>query len=480
MYQIHFNQPARIHFIGIGGISMSGLAEVLLEEHFTISGSDAKESELTKKLERLGAVIHYGHSASHIQPGTDAVVYTAAVHKDNPEYQAAMANGIPLLSRAELLGQMMNNYRQSVAVAGTHGKTTTTSMITQILLAANADPTISVGGILPAIGGNIRVGHSACFVTEACEYTNSFLHFYPKYSVILNIEEDHMDFFKDIDDIRHSFRLFAENTSPDGALIMNSEIDGLAPLLAGLPCGVVTYGFDSKNSSFYPENITYQESGFAQFTIMHGTHQTVHSEDGANARFLTWKETEKVCDVSLRVPGRHNISNALAAAALAVTMGVPAKAIEEGLHAFCGTDRRFQVKGSLHGATIVDDYAHHPTEISATLSAAKNFPHTRMICVFQPHTYSRTKAFLDDFASALSGADIVVLADIYAARETDTLGVSSVDILERLKKRGCECYYFPSFEEIEKFLLKKVMNGDLLITMGAGDILKVGEDLLSK
>ncbi len=477
MYQIHFNQPAHIHFIGIGGISMSGLAEVLLEEHFTISGSDAKESALTKKLEQSGAVIYYGHSASHIQTGTDAVVYTAAVHEDNPEYQAAIANGIPLLSRAELLGQMMNNYRQSVAVAGTHGKTTTTSMITHILLAADADPTISVGGILPAISGNIRVGHSACFVTEACEYTNSFLHFYPKYSVILNIEEDHMDFFKDIQDIRRSFRLFAENTAPNGTLVINSEIDELQPLLLDLACNTVTYGFDS-SSSFYPEQITYEESGFARFCIMHNTHKLVHAEQGATAQFVTWKETEKVCDVRLRVPGRHNISNALAAAALAVTMGIPAKAIEEGLYAFCGTDRRFQVKGTRNGVTVVDDYAHHPTEISATLSAAKNYPHSRLICVFQPHTYSRTKAFLDAFAKALSDADIVVLADIYAARETDTLGVSSLDLLKLLEKTACECYYFPTFEEIEKFLLKKVMNGDLLITMGAGDILKVGEDFL--
>lgn len=479
MYEIQFNRPAHIHFIGIGGISMSGLAEVLLEEQFTISGSDAKESELTKKLEQSGAKIYYGHHADHIQPGTDVVVYTAAIHKDNPEYQAALAKGIPVLSRAELLGQLMKNYSQSVAVAGTHGKTTTTSMLAHILLAAKADPTISVGGILPEIGGNIRVGHSSCFVTEACEYTNSFLHFYPKYSVILNIEEDHMDFFKDLDDIRRSFRRFAENTAADGTLVVNHEIKGLEPLLDGLSCNKVTYGFDS-TSNFYPEQVTYQESGFAQFAIMHAAQKLVHSEDGANAKFLTWKETEKICDVSLRVPGRHNISNALAAAAVAYTMGIPADAIAKGLHAFCGTDRRFQVKGTRNGATIIDDYAHHPTEITATLSTAEHYPHSRLICVFQPHTYSRTKAFLDDFAKALSAADIVVLADIYAARETDTLGISSADLLERLQKRGCECYYFPSFEEIEKFLLKKIMNGDLLITMGAGDVLKIGENLLSK
>lgn len=458
MYQINFKKPAHVHFIGIGGISMSGLAEVLLEEHFTISGSDAKESELTKKLERSGAVIDYGQSASNIHPGTDLVVYTAAIHPDNPEYMAAQEMQIPMLSRAELLGQMMANYKQSVAVAGTHGKTTTTSMAAHILLEAQMDPTISIGGILPAIGGNIRVGHSSCFVTEACEYTNSFLHFYPKYSMILNIEEDHLDFFKDLDDIRHSFRLFAENTASDGTIIINNEIDQLDALLEGLNRNIVTYGFDP-SCTYYPANITYQQSGFAQFTIMH--------------------HKDKVCDVSLNVPGRHNISNALAAAALALQMNIPADIISKGLEAFCGTDRRFQIKGTVNGATIVDDYAHHPTEIKATLNAAANYPHNRIICVFQPHTYTRTKAFSDEFAHALSAADLVILADIYAARETDTLGVSSLNILEKLKTFGTECYYFPSFEEIEKFLLKKIMNGDLLITMGAGDILKVGESLLN-
>lgn len=479
MYQIHFNQPLHIHFIGIGGISMSGLAKVLLEERFTISGSDAKESELTKKLEQSGAAIYYGQSADHIRPGTDLVVYTAAIHEDNPEYREAKARGIPMLSRAQLLGQMMGNYRQSIAVAGTHGKTTTTSMVSHILLAANTDPTISVGGILPSIGGNIRVGHSAYFVTEACEYTNSFLHFYPKYSVVLNIGEDHMDFFKDLDDIRHSFRLFAENTAADGAIIANREIDGLDGLLQGLEPPVITYGFEP-SCDFYPENITYSESGCARFSILCRANKTVQTEqDGNTSLFLAAKQVEKVCDVSLSVPGRHNISNALAAAALAVQMQLPADAIAEGLHAFLGTDRRFQLKGHRNGATVIDDYAHHPTEISATLSTATHYPHKRLICVFQPHTYSRTKAFLKEFATSLSAADVVVLADIYPARETDTLGVSSQDILALLKGLGTECYYFPSFDEIEKFLLKNLMNGDLLITMGAGDILKVGESLLN-
>ena len=448
MYQIQFHKPAHVHFIGIGGISMSGLAEVLLEEQFTITGSDMKESSLTQKLEQSGATVFYGQRAENIQPGTDVVVYTAAVHEDNPEYQEAVRQQIPLLSRAELLGQMMNNYEQSVAVAGTHGKTTTTSMVTQILLAAGADPTISVGGILPSIGGNIRVGHSSCFVTEACEYTNSFLHFYPKYSMILNIEEDHIDFFKDLDDIRHSFRLFAQNTSSDGAIIVNQEIERLDELLEGLSPEVITYGFDP-SCDFYPENITFLNSGCAQFSLMHRKKQIAQTEQTAGtSSFLAWSEREQLCEIRLCVPGRHNISNALAAAALAVQMGIPATAICEGLHAFRGTDRRFQYKGTCRQATVIDDYAHHPTEIRATLSAAADYPHNRIICVFQPHTYTRTKAFLKDFAAALSAADLVVLADIYAARETDTLGISSLDLLAELENGPDQFVFLGSYSEI--------------------------------
>ncbi len=297
--------------------------------------------------------------------------------------------------------------------------------------------------------------------------------------MILNIEEDHMDFFKDLDDIRHSFRLFAQNTASDGAVIVNREIEGLDQLLEGLSAEIVTYGFDP-SCDFYPENITFQETGCARFSLMHRKKQAAVSAQSTNtAAFSAWTEREKICEVSLCVPGRHNISNALAAAALAVQMGIPAAAICGGLHDFHGTDRRFQYKGMCGQATVIDDYAHHPTEINATLSAAANYPHNRILCVFQPHTYTRTKAFLKEFAAALSAADLVVLADIYAARETDTLGISSLDLLAELEKNGTKCCYFPSFDAIEKFLLKNLMNGDLLITMGAGDIHIVGEDLVN-
>lgn len=457
MYQINFQKPIHIHFIGIGGISMSGLAEILLEENFTVSGSDAKRSGLTDQLEAGGAKIFYGQRASNIEPGTDLVVYTAAIHEDNPELAATRAAGIPTLTRAELLGQIMDNYSRSIAIAGTHGKTTTTSIVSQILLAADMDPTISVGGMLDAIGGNIRVGKSDLFVTEACEYTNSFLNFRPKYNLILNIEEDHLDFFKDIDDIRHSFREFAKNTAPDGVIILHGSIERHEEITEGLPVKVRTYGFDSSND-FHATELTYDEQGCASFEAYEGT--------ASLGRF------------TLSIPGEHNALNALAAIALAVEMKIPVSSILKGVSAFHGTKRRFEKKGELGGITIIDDYAHHPTEIKATLQAARNYPHNRIICVFQPHTYTRTRAFLEEFAAALSLADVVVLADIYAARETDTLGISSGDIQSRLKEAGTTAYYFHSFDEIENFLLKKCINGDLLITMGAGDVVNIGEHLL--
>lgn len=458
MYKINFGQPIHIHFIGIGGISMSGLAEILLEEGFTISGSDAKESPLTDKLASEGVQISYPQSAANITSGIDAVVYTAAIHEDNPEFAAAKNTGLPMLSRAELLGQIMDNYVNSVAVAGTHGKTTTTSMLSQVLLAADSDPTISVGGILKAIHGNIRVGHSDVFLTEACEYTNSFLNFHPKYSLILNIEEDHLDFFKDLTDIRHSFRRFAENTAEGGTIIINGAIADYEEIVKDLPVSVVTYGL-TEACDYYPSDITFDEKGCATYTAVH------------QGRALT--------SVKLNIPGMHNVSNSLAVIAAALSLKIELSTITSGISQFTGTDRRFELKGMYKdGVTVIDDYAHHPTEIAATLTAAQNYPHKRIICVFQPHTYTRTKAFLKDFAKALSLADVIVLADIYAARETDTLGISSKNIEDDLKALGKEAYYFPSFDEIENFLQKKCMNGDLLITMGAGDVVKIGEHLL--
>ena len=459
MYSLNFEEPIHVHFIGIGGISMSGLAEILLEEGFTISGSDAKQSALTDSLAQKGATIYIGQKASNLSIRPALVVYTAAIRKDNEEFKAAVDAGIPMLSRAELLGQIMRNYDTPIAVSGTHGKTTTTSMISQILLVAKADPTISVGGILEAIGGNIRVGGSEVFITEACEYTNSFLHFHPKYSIITSVEAEHLDFFKDIDDIRRSFHEFAGNTAHDGVLIINGQIAALDQITNNLSCSVTTYGL-CENDDFYAKNITYNDHACGTYTLMH--------------------KTEDLGTVSLSVPGRHNVSNSLAAIALCLNLGLPLDVIKKGLLQFGGTKRRFEYKGTKNGITVIDDYAHHPTEVAATLTAARNYPHGRIICVFQPHTYSRTKAFLSDFARVLSMADIVVLADIYAAREKNTIGISSKDLLAELQKNGQESYYFPSFDEIEKFLSEKCINNDLLITMGAGDVYLIGEHLLQQ
>lgn len=457
MYQIDFHHPVHVYFVGIGGISMSGLAEVLLKAGFQVSGSDRQESALTKALESKGIKVFYGQKKSNITPDIDCAVFTSAIHPDNPEYIAVKELSIPSLSRAELLGQMMKNYSTSVAVSGTHGKTTTTAMISELLLHADLDPTLSIGGILKTIGGNIRVGSSEYFVTEACEYTNSFLSLFPKIGIILNIEEDHLDFFQNLDDIRRSFRRFAELIPSDGTLIINGAIPNLPELTDGLCCQVVTFGFSS-GCSYRASAVAATEEG--------GTSFTLHYPDGSSR------------NVTLRVPGEHNVCNALCALALADLLAIPAKLAGEALAAFRGTDRRFEYKGSIGGVTIIDDYAHHPTEITATLKAAASCPHKTTWCVFQPHTYSRTKAFMKDFAKALSLADKVVLADIYASRETDTLGISSKDLLKELQSLGCESYYFPSFDEIENFLLQNCINGDLLITMGAGDIVKVGEKLL--
>ena len=457
MYKINFNKPLHVHFIGIGGISMSGLAEILLKEHFTISGSDAKESALTKHLENMGATVFYPQKASNIIDGIDVVVYTAAIHDDNPEYAEAKRQNLPMLSRAELLGQLMTNYETPIAISGTHGKTTTTSMLSHILLEAETDPTISVGGILNAIGGNIRVGNSDIFVTEACEYTNSFLNFFPKISVILNVEEDHMDFFKDIHDIRNSFHKFSALLPEDGLLVVNKNIEELETITDGLVCNVVTYS-ETQDADYSAANIEFDELGNASFDLIkYGTY---------------------VDRIMLSVVGNHNVSNALGVIAVADALEIPLEVIKKGILSFTGTVRRFQYKGERNGFTIIDDYAHHPTEIRATLTSAQNYPHKDIWCIFQPHTYTRTKAFFHEFAEALSLADHIILADLYAARETDTLGMTSEALAEELKKLGADAYYLPSFEAIENFVLEKVIHGDVLITMGAGDVVNIGESLL--
>ncbi len=454
MFELDFTKPSRVFFCGIGGISMSGLAEILKGRGFTVSGSDRQKSELTDHLEQTGIRVFIGQKAENVTDDIDVFVYTAAIKNGHPELEKARQLNLPMLTRAELLGRIMKNYKIPVAISGTHGKTTVTGMISQILLANESDPTVTIGGMLRTIGGNIRIGGPEYFVTEACEYTNSFLNFFPKISVILNIEEDHMDFFKDIDDIRSSFRRFASLTPPDGAVIIGNDIPGKDKVIEGLSCRVVTFGSDS-HADYYPEDIKTDENGNTSFTC-------------------------KGDAFSLLIPGIHNVLNAVAAIAACDKMGIPRESIRKGLAEYPGTDRRFEYRGTLNGVRIVDDYAHHPSEIRATLLAAKSQPHKKLWVIFQPHTYSRTKAFLPEFAEALSLADSVILTDIYAARETDNLGISPRDIVSGLQKLHTESRYIGPFQEIEEFVKKNCAQGDLLITMGAGDVVTIADELLAK
>ena len=461
MYQIDFNHPVSVYFVGIGGSGMSSLVEILTAAGFSVSGSDRSRSVYTDMLESRGVTVFYGQRAENITDAIDCAVYTSAVPKDNPEYVALHEKNIPCLTRAQLLGQIMKNYHTPIAISGTHGKTTTTSMISEILLRAELDPTISIGGILKAIGGNSRIGKSEYFVVEADEYTNSFLNFFPKIGIILNIEEDHPDFFKDLADIRCSFRKFAELLPADGYLIINNAIPDVKEITEGLACSVITYGTD-QSADYYSSDITFNEVGCPSFAL--------HSHGHTPRQF------------AMQVRGEHNVSNALAAIALADILSIDINIVAEALHDYSGANRRFEYKGTVGGVTVIDDFAHHPTEISATLKAAAKYPHKTLWCVFQPHTYTRTKALLKEFAEALTLADQIVLADIYPSREPVSLGASlgihSEMLQHEIQALGKECHYFPTFDEIENFLLENCINGDLLITMGAGDVLKIGENLL--
>lgn len=448
-----------IYFLGIGGISMSGLAEILLQDGFAVSGSDMRISETTERLKQLGAVIHIGHTAENITPDINLLVYTAAVKQDNPELLAAKEKGIPVIDRAELLGTVMASYDKAIAISGTHGKTTTTSMLSEILLTAEKNPTISVGGILPSIGGNTRVGGNHLFVAEACEYFDSFLKFNPFIAIILNIEADHLDYFKDISHIRHSFHSYAKRVPKEGYVIINSAIDDLEELTEDLNCHVVTFGL-TDSAMWTAKNITYDETGRADFDIC--------------------CQGKCLGTIRLHIPGDHNILNALAACAAASLCGIEIAEAAKGLDKFFGVNRRFQTKGVKNGITVIDDYAHHPTEIKATLHAAAKLKHHKIICVFQPHTYTRTAALLEDFSNAFSDADTILVADIYAAREKDTGLIHARTLAEKIEKKGKNAVYVGGFSEILDYAEKICSQGDLLITMGAGDIYLVGEQFLER
>lgn len=442
---------AVIHFIGIGGISMSGLAHVALAKGYKVTGSDRASSDITRRLENEGAVIYEGHDGKNIGDA-DLVVHTAAVKDDNPEMIEARNRGIRLIDRAEFLGALMKEYHHAVGVAGTHGKTTTTSMLAHALIGAGEDPTISIGGELDLIGGNIHCGTSDLFITEACEYTNSFLKFFPTVALITNIEEDHLDFFTGIEMIRDSFRKFAELTRGIGKVVAYGEDENIKLALEGSDLDIITYGISDSND-YYAENIVYH-AGYPSFDV--------------------YKKGEKLCSVSLNVPGEHNILNALATIAVCEILGVNAEAAAKGLETFKGTHRRFEKKGFLNGAVVLDDYAHHPTEIKATLTAAKAFPHKRIVCVFQPHTYSRTRTLWNDFLTAFDDTDELIITHIYAAREKPDGVTSAEKLAEAIAERGVNAKYMENFSDIEEYLKNTVAEGDIVFTMGAGDVTNIG------
>lgn len=448
-------QNAQIHFIGIGGISMSGLAQILLNNGFRVSGSDRQASHITDKLESLGVKLFIGHNADNID-GADLIVHTAAVHNNNPEIIAAKEKNIKVIDRAQCLGAVMHTYKNAVGISGTHGKTTTTSMLTHALVYAGADPTISLGGELDLIGGNIRLGNSDIFVTEACEYTNSFLKFYPTIAVITNIEEDHLDFFSGIHEIMESFHSFAELTGENGRVIACGDDDNIKKALRNSNLNIIYYGL-SKKHDYYPKNIVYN-AGFPQFDIFF--------------------KNEFICHVNLKVPGEHNIKNAIASIAVASELGISPEVAAKGIETYTGVKRRFEKKGEYNGAVIIDDYAHHPTEIKATLSSVSNFDYNKLICVFQPHTYSRTKTLWREFLEAFDDVDELLLLDIFAARETYDGITRSDELARQLSLRNINVKYMADFKSTVDYLKASLSDGDILFTMGAGDVYKIGDEIL--
>lgn len=449
----YLKKGSRGHLIGIGGVSMSPLAEVLSDAGIIISGSDIAESERTSHLREKGMEIFIGHDAQNVSEKADFVVRTAAAHDDNPEIVRAHELGIPVFERTQAWGAIMLGYKNALCIAGTHGKTTTTSMCTHILMAAEKDPTVMIGGTLPLLKAGHRVGGGDTIVMEACEYYNSFLSFFPTVAVILNIEEDHLDFFSGLEEIKCSFREFASHVPENGYVVVNHDDENTMDAVKGLDRNIITFGLTAK-ADVYAKNVI-RIGSLTKFDIMY------------KGKLL---ET-----VSLHVPGTHNLKNALAAAAASICLGIKPTAIKYGLAGFAGAGRRFEFKGKFNGADIYDDYAHHPGELKALLDAVETLGYKRTVVVFQPHTYTRTMALFIDFVRQLKRPDVVYLAEIFAAREKNLLGISSADLAEKID--GAK--FFKTFEEIENDLRKNAQPGDLILTVGAGNVYKIGEHLLA-
>ena len=451
----NFMSPGRRgHLIGIGGVSMSSLAEVLYDMGLNISGSDTNESKNVINLRNLGVPVYIGHKAGNIGDDIEFIVRTAAVHDDNPEIVAAREKGIPVYERAQAWGAISKDYNNALCISGTHGKTTTTSMCTHILMAADKDPTVMIGGTLPLLNAGHRIGRGNTIVMEACEYFNSFLSMHPTIAVILNVEADHLDFFKDLDEVKRSFRMFASNVPEDsGCVVANIDDKNTMDCIEGLHRKVITFGL-SENADVQAKNIRY---------------------NGTNSEFDIYYKNRFFTDVVLHVPGKHNVKNALAATAASICLGLRPNAVKYGLAGFNGAGRRFEFKGKYNGADIYDDYAHHPGELKALLDTLDTLNYKRTIIVFQPHTYSRTAALFDDFLEQLKRPDVLLLAEIYAAREQNTIGISSSQLAEHLDN----AVFYPDFQSLETALKQIASPGDVIFTVGAGDVYKLGEHLLS-
>jgi len=450
------NNDKYIHFIGIGGISMSSLALIVKQGGFKVSGSDITKTHLTDKLEAAGIEVFIGQKKENIK-NPDLVVYTAAISKDNPEYVEAEKKAGMMVERSVFLGELMRSYNCTCCISGTHGKTTTTSMAALIMIAAQKDPTVLIGGEVKAIGGNLKIGGKDLFVTEACEYVESFLDFFPEKAIILNVDEDHLDYFRDIDHIISAFEKFTALIPESGSVIANGADKNTLKAIKNAKCKVITFGI-GEEFDCNAKNVVFDNNGFASYDLVY--------------------MGEKLCNITLSVPGKHSVLNSLAAAAMCLDAGCSAEAVKEGLLNFEGTDRRFEIKGKYKNCTVVDDYAHHPAEIDVAIATAKEFGHKKVTVIFQPHTYSRTKALLGKFAESLAKADRVIVTDIYAAREIDDGSVSSQDLVDIMAKDSCDAVYIKEFDDCVKYIKDTCTEDELIMTVGAGTVFKIGEKLI--
>ena len=447
----------KIHMIGIGGVSMSGIAEILANWGFEVTGSNNVESDTTKKLEQNGIKVIIGHNQDNIT-NPDCVVYTAAIKQDNVELVRAKELGIPTIERSDFLGEITRCYQDTISISGTHGKSTTTSMISLCFLDALKDPSIQVGADLRQINGNYKVGNSEYFILESCEYVESFLKFSPKSEIILNIDNDHLDYFKNIENIKNAFIKFVELLPEDGLLVVNGDDKNCLDLQKYTKAKSLSYGITNKNVDFFAVNIVFDNNGFPEFDV--------YSHDKFYDR------------IKLHVPGMHNVLNALSCIALCNEYGIDKENIKNGLSVYTGVGRRFEYKGTVNSAPIYDDYGHHPTEIIATAKALMNKKYNKSWIVFQPHTYSRTKLLLDDFAKALLNFDNIIVLDVYAARESNTYGITSKDLVNRIKDLGKDAKYIPDFKECVDYLKQNVQEEDIVLTQGAGTVTEIGNMLI--